>query len=247
MLKGYVKGVTTYFNGLGIIARYNLWGYMLAPALIGLLLAYGIYKIAGGVSGNIGDWLVSFYPIEWGKAWIESIADFFGWIFVLAIGLIIFKQLVLAFSSPFMSFMSETIEKRLSNDYQTPPFSVSKMISDMIRGLRIALRNIVRELFYTLLLLLLGLIPLFTPFTTVAIFLVQAYYAGFGSIDYTLERRYTVRQSVAFVRKNRAFALGNGTVFMGLLLTGIGFLFALPLGTAAATEETLKRLRATSM
>jgi hypothetical protein len=31
-------------------------------------------------------------------------------------------------------------------------------------------------------------------------------------------------------------------VFLLLLLTGIGFLFAIPLGAAAATTETLKRL-----
>jgi CysZ protein len=244
MITGYLKGITTYFNGLNIISKYGLWSYMLAPALIGLVLGGGIISFAWNISGSIGDWIIGFYPLEWGKGTIESIASVFGGIFVVAVGLIIFKQLVLAFSSPFMSFMSETIERRMNADYTPVPFSAQKAIQDTLRGLTIALRNIIRELFYTFLLFLLGLIPILTPFTTVAIFLVQAFYAGFGSIDYTLERRFNVRQSVAFVRKNRGFALGNGTIFMALLLTGVGFLVALPLGTAAATGETLKKLNA---
>ncbi len=242
MIGGYIKGLSTYFRGLAIISQYNLWIYMLAPALIGILLLTGIVSLGWNISGGIGDWMISFYPFEWGRAWLEKIASVFGGIFVVAFGLIIFKQLVIALSSPFMSFMSETIERRINQNYTPPKFTIQKAISDTIRGLRIALRNVVRELLFTLILFLIGLIPIFTPFTTVAIFLVQAYYAGFGSMDYTLERRFNVRQSVQFIRKNRGFALGNGTVFVALLLTGIGFLFALPLGTAAATEETLKRL-----
>ena len=37
--------------------------------------------------------------------------------------------------------------------------------------------------------------------------------------------------------------IGNGTVFMLLLMTGIGFLFAPPLATVAATVESIERLQ----
>ncbi len=123
------------------------------------------------------------------------------------------------------------------------PVRICRMIiSDFVRGLRLAIRNIIRELFFTLIILLLGLIPILSPFVAIAIFVVQAYYAGFGNMDYTLERYYRVKGSVDFVRDHKGLAIGNGTVFLLLLLTGIGFLFALPLGTVAATTETLKRL-----
>ena len=36
--------------------------------------------------------------------------------------------------------------------------------------------------------------------------------------------------------------MGNGAVFLLILMTVIGFLFVLPLSTAAAASETLKRL-----
>ena len=78
--------------------------------------------------------------------------------------------------------------------------------------------------------------------STVVIFLIQSYYAGFGNMDFTLERYFGVRDSVKFVRQNWTLALGNGMVFIGALFTCIGFLFVVPLGAAAATSETLKRL-----
>jgi CysZ protein len=67
----------------------------------------------------------------------------------------------------------------------------------------------------------------------VFIFVTQAYYAGFGNLDFTLERHFRVRESVRFVRRNRGLAIGNGTVYLLLLLSVVGFLVALPLATVA--------------
>ena len=241
MISGILDGLKSYGDGFNIIVRYKLWGYFLAPALISILLGVAIFGAAWGIADDIGGWLLSYYPWEWGSGTLLKIANVFGGLFVGAFGLIIFKQLVIALSSPFMSLMSEQIEKKMVG---APPqsFKVSKMLRDLVRGIRIALRNISRELFFTLILFLLGLIPVFSPFTTVAIFMVQAYYAGFGSMDFTLERHTNVRQSVRFVRRHKGLALGNGAVFLLILMTVVGFLFVLPLSTAAAASETLKRL-----
>lgn len=241
MITGILDGLKSYGDGFKIIVKYKLWGYFLAPALISILLGAAIFGTAWGIADDIGGWLLSYYPWEWGSGTLLKIANVFGGLFVGAFGLIIFKQMVIALSSPFMSLMSEQIEKRMVGVPQQS-FKVSKMLRDLVRGLRIALRNISRELFFTLILFLLGLIPVFSPFTTIAIFLVQAFYAGFGSMDFTLERHTNVRQSVRFVRRHKGLAMGNGAVFLLILMTVIGFLFVLPLSTAAATTETLKRL-----
>ncbi len=241
MVSGILDGLKSYGDGFKIIVKYKLWGYFLAPALISILLGAAIFGTALGIADDIGGWLLSFYPWEWGSGTLLKVANVFGGLFVGAFGLILFKQLVIALSSPFMSLMSEQIEKKMVGVPQQS-FKVSKMLRDLVRGIRIALRNISRELFFTLILFLLGLIPVFSPFTTAAIFLVQAYYAGFGSMDFTLERHTNVRQSVRFVRRHKGLAMGNGAVFLLILMTVIGFLFVLPLSTAAAASETLKRL-----
>lgn len=240
MITSFISGFTAYIKAFQLISRLRLWGYMLVPMLISLILGVAIFGTAWNISDDIGGWLINWYPWEWGRGILEKIASVFGGLFIGALGLILFKNLVIALASPFMSPLSERIEKELTGRKRdTTP---GQFVKDLVRGIRIALRNIIRELFYTLLLFLLGLIPIFTPFTTILIFLVQSFYMGFGNIDFTLERHFSVQGSVSFVRKNRGLALGNGAAFMLLLFTGIGFLFALPLGTVAATTETLKRL-----
>lgn len=241
-MKNFFAGISAYGKALQLISELRLWGYVIVPGIISLLLGAGIIWGAIGVSDDIGGWLISFYPWEWGRSVIEKIANVFGGLLVAALGLILFKNLVIALASPIMSPLSEKVEKALSNKPPVIKFTVKQIISDIIRGIRISIWLIVRELFFTLLLLIIGLIPIFSPFVAVAIFIVQAYYAGAGNIDFALERHFRVRDSVRFVRRNRLLAIGNGTVYLLLLLTGIGFLFALPLGVVAATVETVKRL-----
>ena len=112
----------------------------------------------------------------------------------------------------------------------------------LIRGLRIAIRNLFRELLLSIPILLLGLIPIIGIFSTVLLFLMQAYFAGFGNMDYTLERHFNYKESVAFVKRNRGVAIGNGIIFMlFLLIPVIGVILVLPFSVTAASSETIQR------
>lgn len=241
MFQSFFDGIRSYFRAIQLVSELRLWGYLIAPGLLSLVLGAAIIWLAIGVADNIGGWLVAWYPWERGRGAVETIANIFGGLLVAALGLMIFKNLVLALASPIMSPLSEKVERHLTG--KSPiPFNLSQFTSDLIRGIRISIRLIVRELFFTILLLLLGLIPFFSPFIAIAIFMIQAYYAGAGNIDFALERHFRLRDSVRFVRQHRMLAIGNGTVYVLLLLTGVGFLVALPLGVVAATVETVKRL-----
>jgi CysZ protein len=99
------------------------------------------------------------------------------------------------------------------------------------------------ELLLTIPILLLKFIPVVNIFSTILLFLVQAYYAGFGNIDYTLERHFQYKESLQFVRKNRGLAIGNGIVFLlFLLIPVIGVLLVLPLSVTAASKTTIELL-----
>jgi CysZ protein len=242
-MKSFIDGITAYGEALRLVGRLGLWGYLFAPVLIGIVVAFGIFGAAGFVSDDLSRLLLSWFSRLSGSKVAESVARIFSAVLIIGVGLVLFKQIVLAVSAPVMSPLSEKVERYLAGDaYPEVRFSVSRALSDLVRGLVIALRNIFRELFFTLLLLVIGLIPLFSFFTPFLIFIVQAYYAGFGNIDYMLERHLRVGESVRFVRRNRMLAIGNGSVFLLLLLSGVGFIFALPLATVAATVETYKRM-----
>lgn len=244
-MKNFFDGLTSYAAAFHHISKYNLWGYVLLPGLLALLIGIGMVATAWGLSDNVGDWLDNLWRWDWGRATVAKIAQIFGGLLVLAFGLLISKQLVIVASSPFMSLLSEKVENQLLGRKDSgTKLSVPQVLSDLSRGLRIAMRNLARELAATVFLLIVGLIPIFSPFTTALVFIVQAYYAGFGNIDFALERHLRYRDSIRFVQSNRLLAIGNGTVFILLLLTVVGFFFAVPLSTVAATIETVKRLPA---
>ena len=246
-MQRFLYGATSYLRGLQLVAKHRLWLYFWIPVLLSLVLGFAVLRTAYGVSDDLGGWLISFYPFEWGRATFEKIATVMGGVSLVAFTLLIFRYIIMAVASPFMSLLSERLEQKLYPDRPREPFRISKMLSDLVRGIRIALRNIIREIFITILLLLLGIvIPVLSPVIPILIIAVQAYYAGFGNFDFTLERRMGVRESVRFVKANRMLAIGNGIVFVLLLMTVVGFLFALPLGTAAGAVVTLEEVEGPS-
>ena len=174
MIANIFKGITTYKAAFRHISKNGLWLYVLLPGLLSLLLAGGVISFAYGLSDDIGGMIDGFWKWEFGKSVVEKIAQVFGGLLILIIGVIIFKQLIMVVLSPFMSILSAKVEEQVTGVKSDAGFSFSKAIKDIMRGLRIALRNITRELLVTSFLFLLGLIPLFTPFATVLIFLVQS-------------------------------------------------------------------------
>ncbi|NNE30558.1 MAG: EI24 domain-containing protein, partial [Saprospiraceae bacterium] len=131
----------------------------------------------------------------------------------------------------FLSPLSEKVEEHLTGVRPvSPPFWTT-----LWRGLRLALRNIIRELILVLPLLVLSLFPVFTLFTTLAIFLIQAYYAGFGNLDFVMERHLKRRESIRYVKAHRGMAIGNGIPFLLMVGFVVGIFFAPALATIAGT------------
>ena len=70
---------------------------------------------------------------------------------------------------------------------------------------------------------------------------MQAYYAGFGNMDYYMERRLDVKQSVTFVKRRKIAALANGAIFLVILMIPIaGVMMAPFFGAISATLFLLK-------
>ena len=90
---------------------------------------------------------------------------------------------------------------------------------------------------------MLGLIPAIGIFSTVLLFLMQAYFAGFGNMDYTLERHFNYKDSVKFV-KNRGMATGNGIVFMlFLFIPVVGAILVLPFFCDGSNDRNYKKIQ----
>ena len=244
MIKNAIKAFEAYAGSFKLISKLELWKYFGIPILISLITAIVIGVAAYGLSDNLGSYISNIWGWEWGKETFTSIGNFISGIIILAIGLILYKHIIMALSAPFMSAVSEKIEKHIAGDIHTHRKSTFQ--SQLWRGIRLNFRNLGMELLLTIPILMLKFIPVVNIFSTALLFIVQAYYAGFGNMDYTLERHYNYSKSLNFVRQRRGLAIGNGIGFLLLLLIPvIGIVLVLPLSVTAASIRTVEAIKDT--
>ncbi len=242
MIKNIILGIKAYFGAFGLISKLKLWKYFAIPMAISFVTAIIIFGLAYGLSDNIGNFISKIWIWDWGKETFSTISNFIGGLIILVIGLILFKHIIMALSAPFMSPVSEKIEAHFTGNISHSHRNTS-FAQQLWRGIKINGRNLILELLLTIPILLLKFIPVVNIFSTVLLFMVQAYYAGFGNMDYTLERHFKYQKSIQFVRKNRGLAIGNGIVFiLFLLVPVIGVILVLPLSVTAASSQTVKIL-----
>lgn len=241
MIKNIFKGIKAYSGTFKLISKLGLWKYFGIPIAISIVTATLILVTAYALSDNIGDYIFSVIP--WGATtWVRTLAVFFSGLIIIVIGFLVYKHIVMALSAPFMSPVSEKIEAYLTG-VENHQHRNTSFKAQLWRGIRINVRNLAMELLLTIPILILSFIPIINIFITFILFLVQSYYAGFGNMDYTLERHFKYGESIDFVKQNKGVAIGNGMVFMlFLLIPVVGIILVLPLSVTAATTETVKLL-----
>lgn len=243
MIQNIIKGINGYSGALALISRLKLWKYFFIPIIISIITAAIIGVTAYGLSDNIGQFIAKIWFWDWGKQTFTTISTIIGGIIIIAIGLILYKHIIMALSAPFMSPVSEKIETHITGIVKHNHRKTSFQ-EQLWRGIRINIRNLGRELLITIPILLLKFIPVVNIFSTALLIMVQSYYAGFGNMDYTLERHLNYKDSVKFIRQNRGLAIGNGLIFiLCLFIPFIGVILVLPLSVTAGTLTTVKKLK----
>ena len=238
MFKNIIRSIRSYGGSIRLINQLGLWKYFGIPILISLITAILIGVFSWAFSDNLGELMAKIWIWDWGAETFRTISNIIGAMTIIAFGLIIYKHVVLALSAPFMGLVSEKIEAHMIG---LDPTQYSNFNWNLLwRGIRINVRNLSLEIVLTIPILLIGFIPFIGIISSLLLFLVQAYYAGFGNMDYTLERHLSYKQSINFVRNHRGIAIGNGTVFMLMLFIPLlGIILVLPLSVTAASTETI--------
>lgn len=242
MIKLIIKGIIAYGGTLQLISKLKLWKYFGVPIVISIFTATIIIISAYTFSDNIALYIAKLWVWDWGRETVFIISEIFSGLIILVLGFILYKHIVMALSAPFMSPVSEKIEAHLLGNQNFIPRKTN-FYQQLGRGIKINLRNLTMELLLSIPILIIGFIPIVGIASAFILFLVQAYYAGFGNMDYTLERHFNYKESIKFVKQNRGLAIGNGMVFMlFLLIPVLGIIMVLPLSVTAASTETTKLL-----
>lgn len=239
-MKQLIFAFKAYQKALKFSNDNNLWVYYLIPALCNLLifstLSYGFY-----VFGNyMIEWVTALLPQEKIEGFWLTLINFFVkalvYVTLFLVYLKTYRYVVLILLSPALAMLAEKVQE-ISQNLPSRPFNPRHLMADVVRGIRISLRNMTIEISLTILLSVIGLLLGFlSPFTTIAIILIESYFLGFSMIDYRNEfMRIDAEDSQKIIWKHKGFATGIGFVCTLLLFIPIlGVLFAPLLAVVAA-------------
>ena len=243
MLKELIISIQAYFKAHQFIVKHKLWKWIIIPGIIyAVLFAFGIWLFWHS-SADVIDWFFSKSGL---KAWMIREKD--SWLrFLFIFGQIIlqlivmffyfswFKYIFLIIGSPVFAYLSERTESIIAG--KEYPFVLSQFLKDILRGITIALRNMLWQTVYTVSIFFLAFIPVIGWATPVLALFVECYYLGFSMLDYSSERhKLSPAQSIDFIGRHKGLAIGNGMVFYLMHgLIGIGWIFAPTYAVIAAT------------
>lgn len=200
----------------------------------------------GQTAGDFIEWMAMKTGL---RGWIDQFSNsFVGFLFVFGTALLwlimmllyfsLFKFLFLIIGSPVFAFLSEKTASIIEGkDF---PFSFTQLGKDILRGIKLALRNSVWQTVYVLSILLLSLIPLIGWLTPILAVLVECYYYGFSMLDYSMERqKKTPAESIFYIGNHKGLAIGNGFIFYLMhMVPIIGWILAPTYAVVAATLST---------
>ncbi|OQP51033.1 hypothetical protein A4H97_04240 [Niastella yeongjuensis] len=249
MLKEIVTAIQSYARAHRFIREHKLWKWIIVPGIFYTLLFIAgfifFWASSSQVVSAFNHWLGIDRWVHSQRSQILSFIFLMGEIMVRLIMMLfyfsLFKYLFLIIGSPIFAYLSEKTESIMEGkDF---PFSFKQLFADIVRGIKLALRNTLWQSVYTVSLLILSFIPVVgwvVPVTTV---LVECYYYGFSMLDYSCERhRLSPSESIAFIGKHKGLAIGNGMVFYLMhLLPFIGWVLAPAYAVVAATISLYHR------
>lgn len=126
------------------------------------------------------------------------------------------KYIILIILSPLFAFVSEKAEYLLTGkDYK---FDIYSELKNILRGMLVAVRNMLIELLWFVGLGILSLIfPPIAPLSMILLTLIGFYFYGYSMIDYVHERwKLNVREGTERIRIQKGRAAGLGAGFMVL-------------------------------
>ena len=243
MLKDIVIAIQAYGQAHRFIRRHNLWKWIIIPGIIYMLLfCTSMYFFGKSATSVIDFLLIKTHLNEWVTSMQSRLLGFFFtlagmmlWLILMLFYFSLFKYLWLIIGSPIFAYLSEKTEAIIEE--KEYPFSFPQLIKDIIRGIRIAVRNTLWQTVYTVSILFLSIIPLVGWVTPVFAILIECYYYGFSMLDYSCERnKLSVAESITFIGAHKGLAIGNGLLFYLMhLVPVIGWVFAPAYAVIAAT------------
>lgn len=239
--KNLYLGFRSYSDAGRFIRDHKLWLYFTWPLILACLLFWLKYSLDAQISSS---------QLSVNELGAEVTLDNMLILLKIALNFLITeysKYIVIICISPVLVHASAKAERILTGNKYA--FQFKQFITDIKRAVRIAFRNLLVQsimigVWYILVLIFSGL----EPYSKAVVLLIGFYFYGFSMMDYSMERqRFSITESIKWVRKNRGLAVSLGSVFSLFFFVDIyhfpiGAIFAPVLGVIAATLALHKKL-----
>jgi CysZ protein len=243
LLKEIVIAIDSYFRAHRFITTHRLWKWIVWPGVFYMILfGAGMYLFiitSGKIEHYIGELTGANRWMQQQRNALLSFIVVMGGIMVRLILLFfyfsLFKYLFLIIGAPVFAYLSEKTEALLEGkDF---PFNFTQLLKDILRGIRISVRNALWQTVYSIFILIFSFIPVVGWITPVFALFIECYYYGFSMLDYSCERhKLSPAASVEFIGKHRGLAIGNGMLFYAMhIIPVLGWILAPSYAVVAAT------------
>lgn len=253
-LAGFGLGLTRFFEAIGFIFKNKLAWVFLIPITLSLIFYITGFTFIGWVSDLVNQYIANWSQTN-SETWLaQHIPSFLSGLIKILLHITFFLlfamysgYLILIFLSPLFAWLSEkTDEIQTGRKY---PFNFKQFMSDIWRGIGIALRNMFLQTSLFILVFIASFIPVLNfitaPLGIVVMFLISSYFYGFAYMDYNCERnRLSAKESVFLIRKYKGLAIANGALFsitlyipfIGVFLSTFASIIAVVGATLAMNE-----------
>jgi CysZ protein len=223
-------GLASYREAHDFIRKHSFYSYFLMPIVFNFLLFMFFSGLVWHYSSLAADYIyfnLGIDTYDFGKAgFLKPVLHFTIALILKLLGMVIyiltFRYIILILMAPVLTIVSERVEEIVTGEEFS--FEWLQFLKDMGRGMYIAFRNLLKEIFYTVILFFFSFIPLIGFASPVLLFMMESYFYGFSMMDYTLERKkMSLSQSESFIWGNKFIAITLGAVFNLLVIVSITF------------------------
>ena len=239
-MSDFGSGISDVGRGFRFLTKHKrLWGWVIAPAIVTLVLmvgaVYAVLRLADPIIDKATSWLPGF---------LQGIAGaLVGLVVIVALGfgaLLVFVSVAGMIAGPFNELLSEAIEEKVTGK-PGPKFSLVGFLRGAAVGVLHGLRRLGVAIIAFVLLFALGFIPIIgTIAATILGVWLASRGAAYDCYDAVLSRRdmpYDAKTAYLAARRGRSFGLGAAVA--GMLIVPVLNLLALGVGAAGATLAVL--------
>ena len=220
-----------YWRAFRFIDTHHIWKLLVIPAILNLFITVLIVVFAIKSSGLIVAYVLENFqitnPDRVMHSFIEGMLMIIIRAFVFFMYLKVYRYLVLILMAPSFTIISSKVQFIDSGEAKTS--CISKYLLMCSRGIKIAIRNFIIEIFLSTIVILISLVLAWIiPLAPLVILLLESYFMGYAMADHRNEY-YGInsRDSRKLINKNLGLILGNGLFFnLFLLIPVLGMLMA---------------------